>query len=402
MYNQLVKTSRFQLLAIVALLLLLPVAVFLAPNVFVGAQSQDPSKANAGAPLPKIPVTAAIPWPMFRGNPSLTGVSKATLPDKPKLAWTFKAGDYIKGSPVIVGSRAYITTMDGKLFALELSTGKKLWQFETDAPIPTSPCVADNTVFIASTDQKLIALNAETGLKLWEYEIPGAIYGGPTWVDGKVICPSGDRMFCIDAKTQKEVWAVGIGMPIYSAASITGDSVAFGGCDGALHVVALKDGSDLAAVGVGQPVQCSPALSNGFAYFGLANEGSEVIAADITKGEIAWRFQNPNSFPFTSTPAVTDTCVIAGGHDKYLHCLNRADGKELWSFLTRGEIDSSPIVANDRIVFGSGDGRVYIVSLQGKELWSYEIGSPVESTAAVTEGLFMIGAADGVLYCFSY
>jgi outer membrane protein assembly factor BamB len=64
-------------------------------------------------------------------------------------------------------------------------------------------------------------------------------------------------------------------------------------------------------------------------------------------------------------------------------------------------VDSSPVICGDKVVVGSDDGRVYMVSLEtGKELWSYEIGQAVGSSPAVAAGKVVIGANDGVVYCF--
>ena len=63
--------------------------------------------------------------------------------------------------------------------------------------------------------------------------------------------------------------------------------------------------------------------------------------------------------------------------------------------------ETLPVVAGDKVVVGSDDGRVYLVSLQtGKELWSYEIGQPVGSSPAVADGKIVIGSDDGNVYCF--
>jgi outer membrane protein assembly factor BamB len=58
-------------------------------------------------------------------------------------------------------------------------------------------------------------------------------------------------------------------------------------------------------------------------------------------------------------------------------------------------------VCGDKVVVGSDDGRLYVVSLaQGKELWTYEVGQPIESSPAVARGKVVIGANDGGVYCF--
>ena len=67
----------------------------------------------------------------------------------------------------------------------------------------------------------------------------------------------------------------------------------------------------------------------------------------------------------------------------------------------RGKVDSSPVVAGDKIIVGSDDGRLYMVSLAtGKELWNYEIGQPVQSSPAVVDGHIVVGSEDGSVYCF--
>ena len=81
--------------------------------------------------------------------------------------------------------------------------------------------------------------------------------------------------------------------------------------------------------------------------------------------------------------------------------MNPADGKNLWKFPTRGKIESSPVIAEGKVVFGSDDGTVYVVSLEdGKKIWSYEIGQAVTSSPAVADEKIVIGSDDGSVYCF--
>jgi len=60
------------------------------------------------------------------------------------------------------------------------------------------------------------------------------------------------------------------------------------------------------------------------------------------------------------------------------------------------------VVAGDKVIVGSDDGRIYMVGLKdGKELWSYEIGQPVQSSPAVVENKIVIGCDDGAVYAFA-
>src|SRR6185436_17104553 len=73
---------------------------------------------------------------------------------------------------------------------------------------------------------------------------------------------------------------------------------------------------------------------------------------NVETNSVVWRFRD-RGFPYFSSPAVTKDKVVFGGRDKQLHCVRTDDGKPLWAFPTRGKVDSSPVVAGDKVVVGS-------------------------------------------------
>jgi outer membrane protein assembly factor BamB len=84
-----------------------------------------------------------------------------------------------------------------------------------------------------------------------------------------------------------------------------------------------------------------------------------------------------------------------------VHCIGRDDGKQLWTFKTLGEVDSSPVICGDKVIVGSEDGRLYMIRLSdGSKVWSYEIGQPVTSSPAIAKGMVIVGSNDGYLYAF--
>jgi outer membrane protein assembly factor BamB len=64
-------------------------------------------------------------------------------------------------------------------------------------------------------------------------------------------------------------------------------------------------------------------------------------------------------------------------------------------------VDGSPVISGDKVVFGSGDGRLYVLALEtGEELWMYDVGKSIISSPAVVDGRVYIGANDYRLYVF--
>jgi outer membrane protein assembly factor BamB len=359
--------------------------------------------SQAADPEPTAPPNA---WPMYRGTPSLNGVSAARLPANLQLKWSVKTAGPIKGAAAIVEGVVYVGSDDGKVRALKLADGSPVWEFAADGPVVSSPLVTDGRVYIGSAGTKLYALNAKTGAPVWTYGTEGEIKSSPTpfrspngqetWL---VIGGYDNRLHCVSAVTGKTNWTYETANFINGAPAVGDGVTAFGGCDEIVHVISLADGSKAREIEAGAYIIGSAAVLGSVAYVG--HYKNEFLAVDLKKGEVLWRYRDRN-FPYGASPAVTRDRVLFGGRDKRLHAVNRANGEQAWVFATRGSVESSPVVASDQVVFGSDDGRVYMVSLaDGTERWNYEIGQPVQSSAAVVDGHLVIGADDGVIYCFS-
>ena len=345
-------------------------------------------------------------WPRHRGDPALNGIARSELGNKLSLEWVFDTGDFLKSSVVVAHDLAYIGAESGTLHAIDLKSGKEKWSYKTEMAIEAPPLVEAGQVFAGSTDGFVYALDALTGELHWKYETDGEIMGAPNQAvrpkskDSVLVVGSYDNfVHCIDLVSGKLLWKFETqnyvnGVPtIYDA-----KYVVFGGCDAMLYVVSLEDGKNVRSVEVEAPIAASVAIADGVGYVG--NMDRAVMAFDLETTDMVWSYQ-PKSFPYFSSPAVTNKSVLIGGRDKGLHCINRVSGKPIWRFSARGRIDSSPVVSEDKVVFGSMDGKLYLVSLDsGREVVSYEIGEPISSTPAVVAGKVIVGCEDGKVYAF--
>ncbi len=346
-------------------------------------------------------------WSVFRGDAALCGVAGGTLPDRPVLRWSFKAGDSIRSPAVIADGRVFVGCDDGVLYALRFADGERMWTHVTEAAIEAPPLVVDDTVYVGSTDAFVYAIDASDGKRKWRYETGGRILGGANlWRS-----PAGDRrvivvgsydfqLHCVDAVSGKPVWTHLTDNYVNGTPAIAGDRVVFGGCDAVVHVLSMSTGKPAAQVPVGEGayIAGSVALADDHAYFG--HYGNQFVCLDLVGGRMVWTYDG-GQHPFFSSPAVDDKHVVFGGRDNQLHCVSRAGGQSLWTFRTRGAIDSSPVIIGGKVVAASTDGWLYVVSLaDGRELWSYQIGRGIVASPAIVEGVIVIGAEDGRVYAF--
>src|SRR5579862_1476640 len=102
----------------------------------------------------------AAGWPVFRGNPALTGVANDSLPAKPSLLWSFKTGGQVRSSGVIGGGKVFIGSNDGQVHALDFASGAERWAFKAGSPVEASPLLANGAVFVGSIDGIFYAIDA--------------------------------------------------------------------------------------------------------------------------------------------------------------------------------------------------------------------------------------------------
>ena len=350
------------------------------------------------------PLVQAEDWPMFRGAPSLDGVSSGALPDALELLWTYSTEEEVKSSVVVVGDRVLFGSVDGNVYCLDKYTGKKRWAFKTEAEVEATPLVLNNMVYTGSGDGNLYALDLNDGTKRWSYKTEDRVLGAANYVKGpdgkfRIIVGSYDFfLHCVDAETGEGIWKYESADFINGSPAVDGPITVVGGCDAIAHMIDLGNGEKIGGVEVGQPIAGSMAIVDGDVYFG--HYGEEVVCIDVATKQVEWTYKN-RDFAYFSTPAVSKDLVLIGGRDKRLHAINRVDGTPAWEFRTRGAVDSSPVICGDRVVVGSDDGFLYVVDIDtGEEHWSFEIGEPVQGSPAVADGRIYIGSLDGSVYCF--
>jgi outer membrane protein assembly factor BamB len=353
----------------------------------------------AGAQVP----SAGDAWPMFRGSPLLWGVSETQLPKTLKLRWSYQAKDSFESSPAIVNGTVYVGSMDSNLYAIDLATGKVRWQYQTSGSVEeSSPCVRNGMVYVGDLGGVFHAVDAATGKVRWTFKAGDEIKSSPSWDGNRIYFGSYDQnLYCLSADSGALVWKFPTEGPVHCTPAIDKGIVYISGCDENFRAIEAASGKQLFALPLGAYTGASAVVRDDQAFVGTF--GNEVLGLDLKRRAIRWTYKHPTrNFPFYSSAALADNRVILGGRDKIVHCLDRSTGKELWSFLTRARVESSPLVVGNRVFIGSNDGVLYELDLAtGKKNWEFTAGAPLSASPAAAQGALVIGSQDGVLYCFA-
>src|SRR5438093_1011533 len=209
-------------------------------------------------------------------------------------------------------------------------------------------------------------------------------------------------------------WTYKTGGAVRSSPAVADGRVFVGSDDERLHAVDFAKGTNLWSFKTGGPIESSPLVLEGKVFIGC--DDGVMRAFDAAKGNLLWSFPTGDKIPgspnFTRAADGKGWSILFGSFDSRLYCLDAGTGRSNWAFETdtgnviwtlptRSKVDRSPAICADKVVVGSDDGRLYIVSLKdGKEQWSYAIGQPITSSPAVADGKVVVGCEDGNVYCF--
>lgn len=187
----------------------------------------------------------------------------------------FSTGGKIWSDPVIKDGVAYFGSLDHKLYALEVDTGKLVWgePFETGGGVVVSPALHEGKVFFGSFDGVFYAVDAFTGQELWRFSGANNWYWGAPLVAGQMIlAPSLDgKLYALDLNTGSLKWVVKTEKPVVSSPSIISDFAVFASDDGRLRVVSLIDGDLEGACTVEEKIRTPLTVDDRVIYLGAGD-----------------------------------------------------------------------------------------------------------------------------------
>ena len=187
-------------------------------------------------------------WSNFRGDASFSGVSSASMPDKPALLWNFNAQDGIKAAPVVCNGIIVFGTVEGSLFGIK-TDGTLQWKINTEYSIEAPALIVDGVVYVGNLEGKLFAVDLNTGAIRWTYQTDDMIMGSPSYYHkgrkSVILVGSYDYyLHGVDPETGKGLWKFETNNFINGACAIYDGMAVFGGCDGYLRMVDAITGKE--------------------------------------------------------------------------------------------------------------------------------------------------------------
>lgn len=359
-------------------------------------------------PAPRSEADGGKSWPLFRGEPGLSGYSEVALPENPTLLWTYKSSSRTSSSPVIYNQTAYWSDKRGHIYGIGAG-GQPVFAYDFATAIEASPMISDSVLYIGRIDGFMCALSLTEKDTLWSFETLGQISASPNTgvVEEKeaVIFGSYDNfLYCVEKKSGKEIARFESGYYINGAAAVLQKYFISGGCDAWLRIIDGETGKATDSLELDTYIPASPAIYGKDCY--IADHAGNVYALSIESGKIISHRKiaaaTDNSGAFVSVPAISPAMLYIISDDRHLYAIDRKTGETRWKYLQKGSSgESSPLVCSNKIISCTKSGIVSILSAgRGELLWEYDTGEQITASPAVVRGYFYILTAKGTLFCF--
>ena len=259
------------------------------------------------------------------------------------LAWTYRldVDRAVEATPVVIDGTMYTTGAFSFVYALDAASGKLKWKFDPQVPrdVDRDGCcdvanrgvaVWKGRVYVASYDGRLFALDAKTGKKLWvkdtiiDHKRSYTVTGAPRIIKGKVIIGNGGAEFGVrgyvtayDAASGKQAWRIFLvpgdpskppenKMMEIARPTWNGDWFTSGGGGGgtAWDSMAYDPELDLLYIGTGNGSSWNRQVRSGDKGDNLFL--SSIVALKPETGEYVWHYQTTpgDTWDYTATQSI--------------------------------------------------------------------------------------------------
>ena len=116
----------------------------------------------------------------------------------PGVVWVSRLSDAVIGDLATDNGRLFASTIDGRLYALDLNTGDRLWSTEKEGTSYSSTIISGDVVVQTMSDGLIRGFNVATGEEMWSVSMDGTIVNSPVLAGGTLYVPTTDgRLFAV-------------------------------------------------------------------------------------------------------------------------------------------------------------------------------------------------------------
>ncbi len=303
-------------------------------------------------------------------------------------------------SPALLGDFLYAASTNGRVEKIEAGSGKQVWEARFKKETITAGVGVGGGLVLFATDQgKVYALNQTSGEVSWQVSLSSEILASPV-IDGDVVVArTGDgKVYGLASYDGEVLWTISRQLPRLtlrgdSRPLMVGGAVFTGFADGTLAAVEAGNGRALWDFPISFPrgtseidrladVDTDPLLVGNHIYISSYQEVTHAL--NIQEQRIDWSVDVSSFNPLSYDAAYLYISDKSG----VVHQIDRTNGNKVWSQdgLRLREV-GAPISVGPYVVVSDGDSGVYVIEKRsGNFVGRHRLGAKSIVGEAIVEG----------------
>jgi outer membrane protein assembly factor BamB len=345
--------------------------------------------------------------------------------------WTADAGAAVWADVTAGKDLVFAGADDGRLHALDASSGKERWTFTTGGMIRSRATITGDALYVQSDDGVLYRLDPSAGALQWKVRVSekpverlpptdpksrfNRFASAVTAGRGRLYLGTGDgHVLALDPATGARIWSFAAGDAVDSTPALDGDRLYVGSFDRSVYALNADSGTLLWKHDTGGAVVSSPAIFRDRVLVG--SRSYDLLALDARTGVPAWtRYV---WFSWIESPATIreGTAYVGSSDAALLSAFDATSGRTRWDLDVMGWAWGQPAVSDTRVYIGTAGAAKYPVRHQpgvlgvdratGRVAWRFQSQAPADGTygfpasPALIGDLVVVGGVDGRIYAF--
>ena len=353
--------------------------------------------AACGRPLrPVPPLQPSGDWPTVLGNAQRAGFAAERAPEAPEEVWRADIGRGLT-TPLLAEGPVVIATTGNRMVAvLNAETGEHYWEKRLDGPVTGGVVRRGTRLIVASEDRngKAYALGLERGRTAWDRTIGASPFPPLIVEDAVYFATARGELVALAVEDGDELWRTRLRGSAASTPVHHGDGILVATVRDTLYRLDRASGRITARVPLHATVSAAPALIGDTLY--LPFQTGDLVAYRLPGLEELWRA--PFGAPILAAPVA--------GPDGSLYVLNR--NAEVWRVRRGarageriasldGAARASLAVAQDRLLVGRLDGKLFLLEADGRVVWEREFDDSIVAPVTVADGALYVPLLGGTI-----
>ncbi len=278
-----------------------------------------------------------------------------------------KFGRSVESSPALSGSFLLIPNSEegraSTLTGYDVTEGRQLFKLDIGA-VESTPLIVGQRGYVTTLEGELVAVDLPGGAVAWKAKLPGPTHASPSAAAGLIVCATDAGIaLAFDLETGKERWRHALDGPTRATPTVGGGAIYIGTERGTMHALSLVDGTEQWRAALKKPIPAQASLDTTVNRLYVGTSDGRFRALNTTSGDVLWTWTAKG--PIVAPAAVVGDWVYVGSLSKQFVALSATTGVVGWETELKGRVKTAPAVARGTVVIASEDKYVYGFTMDG-------------------------------------